>query len=74
MLMTMVIMAISMVMIDNNYVDDKIDHGESKVKVMVVVKVLIVMEVMIMMMMVVVVVAQVCVKTRKTHPAECLPH
>ena len=41
---------------------------------MVVMKVLIVMEVMIMMMMVVVVVAQVCVKTRKTRPAECLPH
>ena len=53
---------------------NKIDHGESKVKVMVVMKVLIVMEVMIMMMMVVVVVAQVCVETRKTHPAECLPH
>ena len=43
---------------------------------MVVMKVLIVMEVMIMMMMmmVVVVVAQVCVKTRKTRPAECLSH
>ena len=42
-----------------------------------VMKVLIVMEVMIMMMMmmmVVVVVAQVCVKPRKTRPAECLPH
>ena len=38
---------------------------------MVVMKVLIVMQVM---MMVVVVVAQVCVKTRKTRPAECLPH
>ena len=41
---------------------------------MVAMKVLIVTEVMIMMMMVVVVVAQVCVKTRKTRPAECLPH
>ena len=43
---------------------------------MVVMKVLIVMEVMIMMMMmmVVVVLAQVCVRTRKTRPAECLPH
>ena len=30
--------------------------------------------VMMMMMMVVVVVAHVCVKTRKTRPAECLPH
>ena len=40
-----------------------------------VMKVLIVMEVMIMMMMmVVVVVAQVCIKPRKTRPAECLPH
>ena len=29
MLMTMVIMAISMVMIDNNDVDNKFDHGES---------------------------------------------
>ena len=29
---------------------------------------------MMMMMMVVVVVAQVCVKPRKTRPAECLPH
>ena len=66
-------LAISMVMIDDNDVDNKFDDGESKVKVMVVVKVLIVMEVM-MMMMVVVVVAQVCVKTRKTRPAECLPH
>ena len=38
-------------------------------------KVLIVMEIMIMMMMmVVVVVTQVCVKIRKTHPAECLTH
>ena len=60
MLMTMVIMAISMVMIDGNDVDNKFDDGESKVKVMVVMKVLFVMEVMMMMMMmVVVVVAQV---------------
>ena len=73
MLMTMVIMAISMVMIDDNDVDRRRVQGE----VMVVMKVLIVMEVMIMMMMmmmVMVVVAQVCVKTRKTRPAECLPH
>ena len=58
-------LAISMVMIDDNDVDNKFDDGESKVKVMVVMKVLIVMEVMMMMMMmmmVVVVVAQVCVK------------
>ena len=47
---------------------NKFDHGESKVKVMVVMKVLIVR------MMVVVLVAQVCIKTRITHPAECLPH
>ena len=46
----------------------------SQGEVRVVMKVLIVMEVMIMMMMVVVVVTQVCVKTRKTHPAESLPH
>ena len=65
-------LAISIVMIDDNDVDNKFDDGESKVKVMVVMTVLIVMEVMLlMMMMVVVVVAQVCVKTR---PAECLPH
>ena len=32
MLMTMVIMAISMVMIDDNDVDNKFDDGESKVK------------------------------------------
>ena len=55
-------LAILMVMIDDNDVDNKFDDGESKVKAMVVMKVLIVMEVMMMMMMVVVVVAQVCVK------------
>ena len=32
MLMTMVIMAISMVMIDDNDVDNKFDDGESKEK------------------------------------------
>ena len=32
MLMAMVIMAISMVMIDDNDVDNKFDDGESKVK------------------------------------------
>ena len=47
MLMTMVIMAISMVMIDDNDVDNKFDDGESEVKVMVVMNLLIVMEVMI---------------------------
>ena len=56
-------LVISMVMIDDNDVDNKFDDGESKVKVMVAMKVLIEIEVMIMMMMVVVVVAQVCVKT-----------
>ena len=50
MLMTMELMAISMVMIDDNDVNNKFDHGESKVKVMVVMKVLFVMEVMMMMM------------------------
>ena len=33
-----------------------------------------VMTMMMMMMMVVVVVAHVCIKTRKTRPAECLHH
>ena len=38
--MTMVIMAISMVMIDDNDVDNKFDDGESKVKVTVVMEVM----------------------------------